>query len=97
MYVDRRTYIAKRGRYNELVALWKEARQGPPALKGAAGNFRIYWPIAGPIDAIVIEYEFESLEEYGKFWSKYELTEFGKRLNEATESGGTNELWLLVE
>jgi len=27
----------------------------------------------------------------------YELTEFTKRLNEVTESGGANELWLLVD
>ena len=94
MFVDRRTYIAKRGYYNELVELWKEARDNPANFAGAV---RIYWPIAGPIDAIVIEYEFESMEEYGKYWSTYELSDHAKRLNAITVSGGANELWLLVE
>ncbi len=97
MLVNRRTFIAKRGRMEEVVALVKAEieRVSHPHAR------RLYIPSIGPLDVIAHEVEFESLEEYERFWAEWfaspEGAAFNEKWSDLTETGGTNEIWTLVE
>lgn len=95
MIVNRRTFVVKRGRFEEAVALFMAERER----KGITG--RIYVPETGSFDTIVMEQEYESLEEYEKDLSEYfaspEAAQFLEKWYDLTETGGTNEIWRLVE
>jgi hypothetical protein len=62
---------------------------------------RIYISSIGPFDILAVELEGENLEEYEKGWAEYfaspEATQFLEKWYEVTETGGTNEIWRLVE
>ena len=59
MIVNRRTYTLKIGRWNEAVALWKEMMEVSPP----PHPWRMYAPILGHFDTLIIEFEYESVEE----------------------------------
>jgi len=93
MIVNRRTFVIKRGCWQEAVAMVKaeQERLDP----GAA--FRLYTPNIAPFDILAMEWEYGSLEEYEKAWGDYsvspEAAEFMERWYELTETGGTSEVW----
>jgi len=95
MLVNRRTFVVKRGRLEEAVALFMAEGERI----GITG--RIYVPETGSFDTIAMEREFESLEEYERLWSEYfaspEAAQFQEKWYDLTETGGTNEIWRLVE
>jgi hypothetical protein len=97
MLVNRRTFIVKNGCWDEAVAMAvaEVQRVGFPRAT------RLYVPKIGPFSTLVFEAEFESLAEYEKFWAEYfaspEGVAFNEKLDTVTESGGTNEIWALVD
>ena len=97
MLVNRRTFIVKRGCMEEALALLKAEKER--VSHPHAG--RIYTPSIGPFGVLVNEVEFESLEEYERFWAEWsaspEGAAFMEKWYDLTETGGTNEIWTLVE
>ena len=95
MIVNRRTFVVKRGCMEEAVALLVADRER------IGGKHRIYVSNIGPFDTIAIELEGENLEEYEKGWAEWgatpEAATFLEKWHDLTESGGTNEIWTLVE
>lgn len=97
MIVNRRTFKIKHGKEWEVVELLK------------AENERLQWPITSrvymskiaPWGQLVVEWEFEDLAAYDKYWTDWEaLPEtktFMKKWLKLTRPGGTNEIWDLVE
>ncbi len=93
MIINRRTFIPKRGCYDDLLALFKAERE-------RTGNFRILTPIYGPFDVIVCEFEAADPVELDRKWAEWGQDPLSKTFMEKhmawTENGGTNELWELV-
>jgi hypothetical protein len=96
MLVNRRTFIVKKKRMGEAVALlvdYAKAIELPHAR-------RIYASQIGPFDTIAIEMEFENMEEFEKVVAEAsarpEWDEFAKKLDELTVPGGSNEIWMLA-
>jgi hypothetical protein len=61
---------------------------------------RILVPSIGPFDVVVGELEFKDWAELHKFGASFyeKLPEsFEKEWNEATENGGSNEVWQIAE
>ena len=97
MLVNRRTFMVKNGHWDEAVAMGvaEVQRVGLPHAS------RVYAPEIGPFSTLVLEADFESLAEYEEFWAEYfaspEAVEFNEKWDTVTESGGTNEIWRLVD
>ncbi len=95
MIVNRRTFVAKRGCMEDLVAMMKAEQER----LNIPSTFRVYTPRIAPFDFVAMELEFGSLEDYEKFWTDWEArpetVEFMEKFNKLTESGGTNEIWNL--
>jgi hypothetical protein len=98
MIVNRRTFIVKPGKMDQLLALVNAAKE---QFGTSAQAWRTYAPEIGPFDVVTIEWEYESLEEYERDWAEWGATPgsaaFMEKWNELTESGGSNEIWRLVE
>jgi hypothetical protein len=98
MIVNRRTFIVKPGQMDQLLALVNAAKEQFP---GLAQAWRTYAPEIGPFDVVAIEWEYESLEEYERDWAEWgatpESAAFMEKWYQLTESGGSNEIWRLVE
>jgi len=90
--VNRRTFIAKRGCLSEALALLKPTSE-------SKFPYRIYRPHYAPFDTIAFEVEFSSVAEMDSAWADWaaspEAATFMSRWVEITESGGTNEVWML--
>lgn len=90
--VNRRTFIAKRGCYEEVVSMLKGER-------GADIVSRVYRSHYGPFDTVALEVEFESVEAMERGWAEWSASpgseQFMKRWVEVTEPGGANEVWIL--
>ena len=99
MVMNRRTSIVKRGRMQEAATLLKALAEKLQSTNPRA--YRIYVPEFAPFDVLCIEVDFDSLAEYQQYWAEYfaqpETTAFLERWYELTDTGGTNELWELVE
>ncbi|MCK4782615.1 MAG: hypothetical protein KAV87_02610 [Desulfobacteraceae bacterium] len=95
MIVNRRTFVVKRGRFEEAVALFMAEIERTNTVS------RVYVPETGLFDTIAMEQEYESLEEYEKDLSEYfaspEAAQFLEKWYDLTETGGTNEIWRLAE
>ena len=92
--VNRRTFIAGRGHVQEVVDM----------LKGEANYrfpYRIYSSHYGAFDRVVLEIQFEDVAQMEAGWAEWYASdaskEFTTRWVEITESGGTNEVWILEE
>lgn len=90
--VNRRTFIAKRGHLDEVVAMLKGEGGDDPAS-------RVYRSHYGPFDAVALEVEFESVAAMEQGWAEWYASpggeQFMQRWLEITESGGSNEVWIL--
>jgi hypothetical protein len=97
MLVNRRTFLVRRGCFDEAVAMMVAEVQRV----GIPHACRLYVPEIGPFSTVVLEVEFESLAEYEEFWAEYfasaEGVAFNEKWGEVTESAGTNEVWELVD
>ncbi len=91
MIVNRRTFIPKRGCYDQLVELYKAVRER------TKGQMRILIPEYGPFDVVVMEFEAPDLETFKKieaeYWKDPESAAFFEKHMALTENGGTNEIW----
>jgi LPS sulfotransferase NodH len=97
MIVNRRTFIVKRGRLEEVVALiMAETKR-----VGQTPVVRLYLPEIAAFDQIAMEWEFENLAEYQRFWEEWFASPQGvaflEKWNDLTETGGANEIWTLAE
>jgi hypothetical protein len=66
MIVDRRTFIAKAGKVEELVEVLKtgaEHMASRPAI-------RVYSTVVGTGGAVVLELEFDDLNHYERWWEE---------------------------
>ena len=93
MIVNRRTFVVKRGRMQDVVEL---LREGGPDFPHPHPR-RFYTPRIAPFDVLAIEIEFENLKDYEEYWTKWgtrpETAEFMDKWFELTQNGGTNEIW----
>lgn len=90
--VNRRTFIAKQGCFNEAISLLK-------SFSRADLTYRFYRPRYAPFSTIAFEVEFASVAEMDRVWDEWsaspEAATFMSRWVEITEPGGTNEVWTL--
>mgnify|MGYP003574820365 CR=1 FL=1 len=95
MIVQRMNVNAKKGRILELIEFLKEDR------KRGGYNYRLYQSNLGTFEQVSIELEFDDLAAHEKFWAEWnalpETPAFFKKWDELTKSGGTNEIWSLIE
>ena len=98
MLINRKTFNVKRGHTDEVVALLKAETE----LSSYTRAFRIYTPETGSVERVAAEWEYESLEEYGRFWDEWSATPEAAAFRDEkwynlTEGGYTNEIWWLAE
>jgi hypothetical protein len=96
MYVNRRTYIVKKGMMDQVLArLRARERADWP------GRLRIYASEVGVFDTIALEAEFDSPQEFESFFSGLpdlpDLRAAQATLAGLTEPGGSNEVWQLLD
>jgi hypothetical protein len=92
--VNRRTFVYKRGCQQKAAELLRQAKE----MAGNVGSIRIYVPEIAPFSTIAVELEFEDWDQYHKFWAESSPGDaFWAEWYAATESGGSNEVWRLVE
>ncbi len=91
--VNRRTFIAKRGHVNEVVDMISNEDAEAPE------RVRIYVSHYGRFDTVAMELEFSSVDEMEQAWTRWYASDHGKefleRWHAITETGGTNEVWML--
>ena len=96
MIVDRRVFYIKAGHLEAAVQLLvaEIKRVGHPTV-------RCYTAQTGRFDTLAVEHEFASLAAYENFWNTWSATPEAKAVLEKwqplNETGGTHELWTLIE
>ena len=98
MIVNRRTYTIKNRRWKEAVALVKEMIEISPPPHA----WRMYGPsLTGRFGTLVMEFEYESVEECQASWKEFtatpEITPLVEKWSDIKLPGGTSELWSLIE
>lgn len=97
MISDRRMYNVKPGCEEAVVELLKEEIEGNSVY---THSYRIYTSYISSYDVVVVEWEFEDLQEMEAAWdawfAKTDMTEFNEKWDELTERGGHGEIWELV-
>ena len=97
MISDRRMYYVKPGCEEAVVELLKEEIEGNTVY---THSYRIYTSYISSYDVVVVEWEFEDLQEMREDWdawfAKTDMTEFNEKWDELTERGGHGEIWELV-
>ena len=97
MISDRRIYNVKPGCEEAVVELLKEEIEGNSVY---IHSYRIYTSYISSYDVVVVEWEFEDLQEMRADWdawfAKTDMTEFNEKWDELTERGGHGEIWELV-
>ena len=97
MIVERWTYPVKPGCQEAVVKMLKEEIEGNTVF---THSYRIYTPDIGPQDVVVVEWEYEDLQEMQADWdawlAKPGTPEFLEKWNELTERGGHREIWGLA-
>ena len=93
MIVGRVSARVKFGRMEEAVALVKAEWQRYPLPHAT----RIYTSNLGPTDTLVLEFEFESMAEYEKFFAGWGADPgtavYAQGVGELLDPGGTSEIW----
>jgi hypothetical protein len=97
MIVDRRVYHVKPGCEEALVNLLKEAIEDNTTY---TRSYRIYTPKISTYDVVVVEWEFENLQEMEAVWDAWVASPASAKLYEKfyelTKRGGSGEVWKLV-
>ncbi|GAC1548427.1 MAG: hypothetical protein NVS2B7_24340 [Herpetosiphon sp.] len=104
MLVNRRTFIVKKPFFDEALAILHEVRRFARQVTPDTA-IRIYASELGPFDTIAYESEAVNLAAYEQAVAAFTahpavskwLPDTFKRWQEITESGGSNEIWRLVE
>lgn len=100
MIVDRRVFIAKKGRSEDAVAVAKQIAEAFGATFPDA-TYRLYRPSVAAFDSLAWEGEWESLAAWEKgqaeFFSLPEAVALLEKWNEVSETCGTHEIWEVVE
>jgi hypothetical protein len=95
MIVNRRTFIVKKGKMDELVALLVNSRPNEEY------RSRIYHSMFGPFDTVAVEFEARDMEGLNRAFeeasSDTDWGEFMTKFDELTVPGGSNEIWMLAE
>jgi len=90
-------YNVKPGCEAAVVELLKEEIEGNTAY---THSYRIYTSYISSYDVVVVEWEFEDLQEMRADWdawfAKTDMTEFNEKWDELTERGGHGEIWELM-
>jgi hypothetical protein len=97
MIVNRSTFNIKRGRMEEAKALLKEALQWWPADTGAVRHYASHF---GTLNQLAMEGEFQSLADCDRAWTEWGAKmppDWARRWNDAAETGGSNEIWTILE
>jgi hypothetical protein len=96
--VERRTYPINPGCEQDMVNLIKEE------MEALGGNvvYRIYHnPLAGPLDVVVHEMQFQDMAEHDKFWTRWLETRatpaFWEKWYKLYRLGGHVEFWGVAE
>lgn len=97
MIVERWTFLVKLGCQEAVVKMLKEEIEGNTVF---THSYRIYTPDIGPYDVVVVEWEYEDLQEMQASWdawyAKSSTPEVGAKWNELTRPGGHREIWGLA-
>jgi hypothetical protein len=97
MIVERRTFLVKQGCQATAIEMLKQEIEGNTAF---THSYRIYAPDIGPYGVIVVEWEYEDLQEMRASWdawfAKPGIPEFYEKWFELTERGGHREIWALA-
>ena len=97
MIVERRTFVVKTTKEQEMVALIKQGIEANTIFTGA---YRIYMSEIGPHGVVVAEWEYDSLEEmqaaWDAWWANLATPEFLERWSALTEPGGERQVWQLA-
>ena len=96
MIVQRITFIPKRGQQNKVVELIKSGEAYVPFQV----PYRVLLSLLGPSDFVAFELDFKDFAEFDRFWTGWneKVTEsFWKEWYDATENGGSNEIWQVAE
>jgi hypothetical protein len=88
--VNRRTFLVKIGKMQELIELLKTTREG-------TYPFEIETTIFGPSDTIALDFNFENIAAHDKTWADWAASEqagpYFEKWFQLIEPGGTNEIW----
>jgi len=97
MISDRRIYNVKPGCEEAVVELLKGEIEGNTVY---THSYRIYTSYISSYDVVVVEWEYENLQEMEAAWdawlAKTDISEFNEKWNKLTERGGNGEIWELV-
>ena len=97
MIVERRTFLVKTAKEQEVVELIKAGIEANTIFNGA---YRIYIPDIGPFNVVAVEWEYEDLGEMQAAWDAWETNlatpEFWEMWCTLTERGGNREVWQLA-
>lgn len=93
MIINRRTFIVKKGEMQKAVEILKTA----VAKLEQNLTRRIYTPVLGPFDIVVLEGEYEDLNAYQQDMNRFVEAEwhdsFMQDWHSVIEVGGSNEIW----
>jgi len=97
MVVERWTFPVKPGCQEEVVKTLREDIVWNPVFDRA---YRIYVPFIGPQGVVVVEWEYQDLQEMEACWAawraKRATAEFFEKWHAWTERGGQREFWELA-
>jgi hypothetical protein len=97
MIVERTVFHVKAGCTPALVELLKQEIEGNTAY---TRSYRILTPYVSPFDVVVVEREYEDMQEKRATWggwsAKPETPEFWEKFYELAERGGHREIWGLA-
>ena len=98
MVVERWTFPVKPGRGEEVVKILAEELEWHPDIKGQ--HYRVYRPMFGPQDVVVVEWEFHDLRQQEAAWATWRgkrgTPGYFDRWYALTERGGQREVWVLA-
>lgn len=101
MLLDRRVFIVKLGKMEEVLELLKAEQARVQQAYDFSGATRNYVNVVAPHNQLVLEAEWNNLAEWEAFWSAWqaspEAKAFMKKWLPLLEPGGWSELWRLVE
>ena len=97
-FINRRTFKVKRGKNAEALAVLRETHEAWSY--GYSGPIRMYSPVFGTENLIVVEYEYSNLTEYESMWAAYtaspEAAAFQAKFGPLEATAHHNELRRLV-
>lgn len=101
MFVDRRVFRVKAGKLEEVLSALKAEQQRIRPAFGYTHAIRNYVNLVAAFDTLIIESEWESFAEWEKFWTEWpttpEATLFFEQWETLIETGGSHELWQLID